>query len=127
MMYAQGGVAYVYLCYGIHPLMNVVTNEKDIPDAILIRAIFATHGKELMLKRTRKPQMNIQVTNGPGKVAKALGITLADNGKSLLNKLIWIENRGYDLSKIEIINTPRIGVESAGEDAKLLYRFYIKQ
>ena len=123
MMYAQGGVAYVYLCYGIHPLLNVVTNQQDTPDAILIRAIHATHGEELMLKRTGKPQMTPQVTNGPGKVTKALGITLADNGEPFQNKCIWIEDRGFDLSKIEILNTPRIGVDYAGEDACLLYRF----
>ncbi|MCL2436053.1 MAG: DNA-3-methyladenine glycosylase [Lentimicrobiaceae bacterium] len=123
MMYAQGGVAYVYLCYGIHLLLNVVTNQKDTPDAILIRAIHATHGAELMLKRTGKPQMSPQVTDGPGKVTKALGITLADNGESLQNKRIWIEDRGLDLSKMEILSTPRIGVGYAGEDALLPYRF----
>jgi len=123
MMYAQGGVAYVYLCYGIHPLLNVVTNQKDTPDAILIRAIHATHGEELMLKRTGKPQMNPQVTDGPGKVTKALGITLSNNGESFQSKRIWIEDRGFDLSKTEILNTPRIGVNYAGADAMLLYRF----
>ncbi|MCL2290645.1 MAG: DNA-3-methyladenine glycosylase [Bacteroidetes bacterium] len=125
MMYARGGVAYVYLCYGIHPLLNVVVNQKDTPDAILIRAIHATHGEELMLKRTGKPQMKSQVTDGPGKVTKALGITLADNGESFQNKRIWIEDRGFDLSKIEILNTPRIGIDYAGEDAFLPYRFKI--
>jgi len=123
MMYAPGGVAYVYLCYGIHPLLNVVTNQQDTPDAILIRAIHATHGEELMLKRTGKSQMSPQVTDGPGKVTKALGITLADNGEPLQNKRIWIEDRGLDLSKTEILATPRIGVEYAGEDALLPYRF----
>jgi len=123
MMYAQGGVAYVYLCYGVYPLLNVVTNQKDTPDAILIRAIHATHGEELMLKRTGKPQMTPQVTDGPGKVTKALGINLADNGESFQSKRIWIEERGFDVSKTEILNTPRIGVDYAGKDAGLLYRF----
>jgi DNA-3-methyladenine glycosylase len=127
MMYAEGGVAYVYLCYGIHPLLNVVTNQKDTPDAILIRAIHATHGEELMLKRTGKPQMSLQVTDGPGKVTKALGITLADNGEPLQNKRIWIEDRGLDLSKSEILITPRIGVEYAEEDAHLPYRFKMSE
>ncbi|MCL2167933.1 MAG: DNA-3-methyladenine glycosylase [Lentimicrobiaceae bacterium] len=125
MMYAEGGVAYVYLCYGVHSLLNVVTNKKDTPDAILIRAIHATHGEELMLKRIGKAQMTQQVTDGPGKVTKALGITLADNGESLQNKRIWIEDRKFDLSNTEIINTPRIGVDYAGTDALLLYRFKI--
>ncbi|MDR2971889.1 MAG: DNA-3-methyladenine glycosylase [Bacteroidales bacterium] len=123
MMYAEGGVAYVYLCYGIHPLLNVVTNLKDIPDAVLIRAIHATHGEELMLKRTGKPQMNLQVTDGPGKVTKALGITLSDNGEPLQDKRIWIEDRGLEFTEAELLNTPRIGVEYAGEDALLKYRF----
>jgi len=125
MMYAAGGVAYVYLCYGIHPLVNVVTNQKNIPDAVLIRAIKATHGEELMLKRTGKPQMVTQVTDGPGKVTKALGITISDNGELLQNNRIWIEDRAFEVSKIKIENTPRIGVGSAGEDAKLLYRFKV--
>ena len=125
MMYAAGGVAYVYLCYGIHPLLNVVTNQQNTPDAVLIRAIRATHGTELMLKRTGKPQMNLQVTDGPGKVTKALGITLADNGESLQNKRIWIEDRGFDLSKMEILSAPRIGVDYAGKDARLPYRFLL--
>ena len=127
MMYAGGGVAYVYLCYGIHPMLNVVTNQKDIPDAVLIRAIHATHGEELMLKRTGKPQMNVHVTDGPGKVTKALGITLADNGESLQNKRIWIEDRNVDLSKMNLLNTPRIGVDYAGEDKFLMYRFKISE
>jgi DNA-3-methyladenine glycosylase len=125
MMYARGGVAYVYLCYGVHPLFNVVTNQKNIPDAILIRAIHATHGEELMLKRTGKPQINRNITNGPGKVTKALEITLDDNGESLQNRRIWIEDRGIDLSKTDILNTPRVGVENAGVDSKLLYRFIL--
>jgi len=123
MMYAEGGVAYIYFCYGIHHLLNVVTNRKDTPDAILIRAIHATHGEELMLKRTGKSQMKPQVTDGPGKVTKALGVTTADNGELLQNKRIWIEDRGFELSKTEILNTPRIGVDYAGQDALLLYRF----
>jgi len=125
MMYAEGGVAYVYLCYGIHPMLNVVTNQKNIPDAILIRAIYATHGEELMLKRTGKSQMNQQVTNGPGKITKALGVSLAHNGEPLQNNKIWIEDRNFDVSKTKILNTQRIGVEYAGEDALLPYRFKI--
>jgi DNA-3-methyladenine glycosylase len=106
-------------------MLNVVTNQKDTPDAVLIRAIYATHGEELMLKRTGKPQMKPQVTDGPGKVTKALGITMADNGEPLQNNRIWIENRNFDLSQTEILITPRIGVEYAGTDALLPYRFKI--
>lgn len=125
MMYAEGGVAYVYFCYGMHNMLNVVTNQQDMPEAILIRAIHATHGEELMLKRTGKPQMTSQVTNGPGKVTKALGITRIDNGVSLQSNRIWIEDRNFDLSKTEILITPRIGVDYAGADALLPYRFIL--
>ena len=125
MMYAQGGVAYVYLCYGVHPLLNVVTNQKDIPDAVLIRAIHATHGEELMLKRTGKPQMKPQITDGPGKITKALGVKMVDNGEPFQSNRIWIEERGLDVSNKELLITPRIGVESAGIDALLPYRFKI--
>jgi DNA-3-methyladenine glycosylase len=123
MMYVQGGVVYVYFCYGIHNMLNIVTNQQDTPDAVLIRAIYATHGEELMLQRTGKPQMNPQVTNGPGKVTKALGITISDNGESLQDNHIWVEDRGLNMANTKILNTPRIGVDYAGEDALLLYRF----
>jgi DNA-3-methyladenine glycosylase len=69
--------------------------------------------------------MKPQITVGPGKVTKALGITMTDNGEPLQNHRIWIEDRSFDLSEKEILNTPRIGVESAGADALLLYRFML--
>ena len=72
---------------------GIITETEVCEDTVLIRAIYATHGEELILKRTGKPQMNPQVTNEPEKVTKALGITPADVGKLLQNKLIWIEDR----------------------------------
>ena len=126
MMYAQGGVAYVYLCYGMHNMLNFVTNKQDIPDAILIRSILPTHGEELMLKRTGKPQCKPDITQGPGKVCKALGITLLQNGVSLDSDQLWVEDRGLHYPGNEIITGPRVGVDYAGEDAKLPWRFQIK-
>lgn len=122
-MYATAGTAYVYLCYGLHHLFNIVTNRKDIPHAILIRAIFPTHGEELMLKRTGKRKSTPEMTKGPGKVSQALGITVNDNALLLPHAEIWLENRELKIEKERIIATPRIGVDYAGEDALLPYRF----
>lgn len=123
MMYHEGGVAYVYLCYGMHSMLNFVTNTENTPDAILIRGIIPTHGEELMLLRTRKPRMSNTLTDGPGKVCKALGITLADNGLDLDSKTLWLEDRGTTVPECDILRTPRIGIDYAGEDATLPYRF----
>lgn len=126
MMYAQGGVAYVYLCYGMHNMLNFVTNERDIPDAVLIRSIFPTHGEELMLKRTGKRQCCPEITQGPGKVCKALGISLLQNGTRLDSDILWMEDRGLHYPEEQIERTPRIGVDYAGDDALLPWRFRVK-
>ena len=123
MMYREGGVAYVYLCYGMHHLLNFVTNAADIPDAVLIRGIVPTHGGELMLCRTGKRRLTSDIGIGPGKVSKLLGITVADNGLSLCGEKLWIEDRGLLVPDSAIRVTPRIGVDYAGEDALLPYRF----
>ena len=100
-------------------------DETNIPDAVLIRSIIPTHGEELMLQRTHKQKVTPEITCGPGRVTKALGLTVADNGCSLTDDKLWIEDRGLLLPEHNIINTPRIGVDYAGEDAKLPYRFLI--
>lgn len=126
IMYADGGVAYVYLCYGIHHLFNVVTNKKDIPHAILIRALEPIRGIDVMLERTRKKQFDNSLTRGPGNVSKALGIFTKHTGESLLSKTLFIAEDDFEWSKGDLASSPRIGVDYAGEDAKLPYRFFIK-
>ena len=123
MMYREGGVTYVYLCYGMHHLLNFVTNAADIPDAVLIRGIVPTHGTELMLRRTGKRKVTPDIGIGPGKVSKLLGLTVADNGLSLCGEKLWIEDRGLVVPDNAILVTPRIGVDYAGADALLPYRF----
>lgn len=125
IMYAPGGTAYVYLCYGIHHLFNVVTNKTDIPHAILIRGAEPLKGIDIMLRRSGKKNADYTLTRGPGNVAKALGIFTKHSGLSLLNDEIYIANDGYKLSETIITATPRIGVDYAGEDAQLPYRFII--
>lgn len=125
-MYSCGGVAYVYLCYGMHHMLNFVTNGPDIADAVLIRAIHPTHGEELMLQRTGKPRCVPEITCGPGKVCKALGITMEQNGLPLNSEQLWVEDRGIKVPKEQIVSGPRVGVDYAGEDALLPWRFQWK-
>ncbi len=125
VMYKSGGLAYVYLIYGIHCLFNIVTNAKDIPHAILIRAGEPTTGIETMAKRRGTNPQNRGLTKGPGNVAKAMGIELSHSGISLCGNQVWIE-KGDSIPAAEIIATKRIGVDYAGEDALLPYRFILK-
>ena len=125
-MYKAGGISYVYICYGMHHLFNVVTNVKEVPHAILIRAIKPLEGINIMLQRRNKLYADKTITGGPGTVAKALGIDKQHSGLSLLGNKIWIEDRNIEVASDAIKITPRIGVESAGEDALLPYRFVLK-
>ncbi|MEO5572600.1 MAG: DNA-3-methyladenine glycosylase [Bacteroidia bacterium] len=126
IMYWEGGTAYVYLCYGIHSLFNVVTNTSDIPHAVLIRGIHPTHGMEIMLKRRNKKSAGKTLTNGPGSVGQALGINRAHTGMKLSGNKIWIEDRNKIISASEIFITKRIGVEYSKEAAHYPYRFVLK-
>lgn len=123
IMYAGGGVAYVYLCYGIHHLFNVVTNVQDTPHAVLIRGIKIFAGEDMILKRSCKPSFKNNIILGPGKISKALGITTMHTGISLLQNEIFIADANIKVTVHEIMATPRIGVEYAQEDALLPYRF----
>lgn len=123
IMYSEGGVSYVYQCYGIHALFNIVTNDIGIPHAILIRAIEPTVGIDEMLRRRKKDKIDRTLSGGPGTLTQALGITCKDNGLSLAGPRIWIENRGVYVPPESIISSPRVGVDYAGEDALLPWRF----
>jgi DNA-3-methyladenine glycosylase len=126
VMFAKGGIAYVYLCYGIHHLFNVVTNEKDVPHAVLVRAIEPVEGADVMQQRMNKPKLDYTVGKGPGNVCKALGIFTKHTGFSLLGDEIFIADDGFRVSPDNIIATSRIGVSYAGKDAALPYRFSVK-
>ena len=123
VMYRKGGVSYVYLCYGIHYLFNIVTNIKNTPHAVLIRGLFPLIGEKEMLRRTGKNRTGYQLTNGPGKLSKALGITAKQNGLTLNGNAVWIEDRGIICDTPDVTTSNRIGVAYAGEDALLPYRF----
>jgi len=126
VMFEEGGTAYVYLCYGIHEMFNIVTNKNGIPHAILIRAVEPIEGIDIMLRRTGKKMFNETLTRGPGNVGKAFGFHRSQCGLSLQSDELYIADDGYKVDKKLIVASPRIGVDYAGEDALLDYRLYIK-
>ncbi len=126
IMYNEGGVSYVYLCYGIHHLFNIVTSVNGEPHAVLIRAIEPLIGKEIMETRRNMPVTKIAISSGPGSAAKALGIDNSFNKKDLGGEEIWVEDHGIKYSDNEIIASPRGGVAYAQEDAFLPWRFFVR-
>lgn len=125
-MFQEGGIAYIYLCYGIHEMLNVVTSVEGQPHAVLIRAIEPVTGIDIMQARRNMEKVKPNITAGPGSVAKALGISRNLNGISLQSDALWIEDRGLSFTDEQIAAVPRIGVAYAGQDALLPYRFYVK-
>lgn len=124
VMFEKGGISYVYLCYGMHHLFNVVTNQSGKADAVLIRALEPELGMDLMMERMKVNSIK-RITSGPGKLTKALGITKSWNGVDLLGDQLWIEE-GDKVSSSKIKADARIGIDYAGEDALLPWRFSIK-
>ncbi|MCD0467199.1 DNA-3-methyladenine glycosylase [Flavobacterium sp. ENC] len=125
-LYGQGGLSYVYLCYGIHHLFNVVSSVEGEPHAVLIRAVEPLIGKEIMERRRSMPVTNAAITSGPGSAAKALGINRSFNEKDLTGEEIWIEDHQIQYTTDQIAAVPRVGVAYAKEDAFLPWRFFIK-
>ena len=126
VMYKAGGLAYVYLIYGMYCLLNVVTNRAGVADAVLIRAIEPLEGIEHMLRRRKMKKFSPDLTNGPGKLTIALGITLEHYGTDLTGNLLWIEDLGLELKPAQIASGKRIGVEYAAQDALRPWRFWVK-
>ena len=125
-MYRQGGIAYVYLCYGIHYLFNIVASGEDEPSCVLVRAVEPFGGQEIIESRRHMPISKITITSGPASVAKALGIDLSFNRKDLTGDEIWIEDAGIIYRPDEIAAVQRVGVAYAREHALLPLRFYLK-
>ena len=126
-MYSAGGLAYVYLCYGIHHLFNVVTNRNGIPHAILIRSGKPLSGSSLMLERRQKTDVDKRLLGGPGSFAQALGIRTSDTGADLSGSRIWIEDPGLETPDGNITAGPRVGIDYAEEDAQRPYRFRLTE
>ncbi len=130
-MYAIGGTCYMYICYGIHDMCNVVTGPVDLPHAVLIRSVEPIDGVDLMLQRRqlrRRADGSLprNLCAGPGLLCQALGLSKAHDGEDLtVQKRVWIEPR-ETMSAIPIVQTTRIGIGSSGIAVDYPYRFYIK-
>ena len=124
VMFGEPGHAYIYLCYGIHHLFNVVTNRKGLADAVLVRAVYPEAGVDVMKERRQGTSFQ-NLANGPGKFTQALGITTDLNKTSLFSKPLWIEDTSFEIPPSHITHSKRIGIDYAEEDALLPWRFFI--
>ncbi len=122
-LFAAGGVAYVYLCYGIHHLFNVVTGPEGVPHAVLVRAGSPLDGVDTMLERRGRDEVDARLMAGPGTLSSALGIRTSMTGTPLRSRRIWLEDHGIDVPANSIRTGPRVGIDYAGPDAALPYRF----
>lgn len=126
VMFGEGGRVYVYLCYGIHQMFNIVTAIEGVPHAVLIRAVEPIAGKEIMLQRTGKTKWDHSITSGPGRVGRALGFHTSQCGLLLTEDELYIGDDGSEVKEEDIATSPRIGVAYAGDHAAWPYRFYLK-
>src|SRR5690606_24964354 len=125
VMFREGGHVYVYLCYGMHHLFNIVTNREGVAEAVLVRALEPLRGiPEMMRRRGEKVKIN-HLTSGPGKLTKSMGIVRSLNGKLLSDGEIWIED-GKKVPASQVEAGKRIGIDYAGEDALLPWRFTVR-
>ena len=120
------GTAYVYLCYGIHQMFNIVTNIAGIPHAILIRGVEPMEGTAIMLQRTGKKKVDETLTRGPGNVGKAFGFHTSQCGFSLVGEELYIADDGFKIKPSMIGTSPRIGVDYAGDHADWHFRYFLK-
>lgn len=128
-MFERGGTLYVYISYGIHRMINVVTSSKGKAHAVLVRAVQPLIGFEAMATRRNHEELRIETMNGPGKSAKALGVQILHDGLNLCDPSspIWIEDQGRIVEEKDIVVGPRVGMSiHTGPDAHRPWRFYVK-
>jgi DNA-3-methyladenine glycosylase len=113
-LYGKPGIAYVYFIYGMHWCFNAVTRAEGMPSAVLVRALEPLDGIELMRERRPRARTDVQLTNGPGKLCSALGISGAHNGMPLNDSRITIL-RGTAVPDRQVRVTPRIGITHAAD------------
>ncbi len=122
VMFGKPGIIYVYFTYGMHYMLNIVTEKGGYPAAVLIRAAEPSVNSKFKIQNSKL------FTNGPARLTKALKINKSFNGLLIYTKKhnLWIESRDEDLKPRQIVKTTRIGVDYAGEYKNKLWRFYIK-
>jgi DNA-3-methyladenine glycosylase len=125
-MYSVGGCAYVFFVYGMHHQFNVVTGPEGQPHAVLVRGVEPEEGRELMRER-RHVSKERELTSGPGKLCRALGLDLTFDGEDLTERRrVWLEETGVKFKPGQIAAGPRIGIDYAAEDALKPWRFWVK-
>ncbi len=140
VFWEPGGAAYVYLIYGMHHCFNVVTGRTGEPSAVLVRAVAPLSGLALMAKRRnrslpanarhprgdgRPPRALVELTSGPGRLADAFGLDRGHTGQDVSAPPLYVA-RGRRVPDARVESGPRVGVDYAGEDAHLAYRFFIR-
>jgi DNA-3-methyladenine glycosylase len=126
MMYNAGGLVYMYICYGIHDMLNIVTGSKDMSHAILIRAIEPIKGLEIMRERRNIYNQDKRLCKGPGALAKAMALNKLHNGIDLQNDTIWIEDNGRSYTDEQVVASARVGMNFDGIYKTIPWRFYNK-
>ena len=125
-MFGKPGTAYVYLCYGIHRMFNVVTAPENVPSAVLVRAVEPIKGREFMARQRKLPPDDFRMTAGPGALTSALGIRMEWDRTDLVCGPIRIEDDGMRFFSAQIQKRPRVGVNYAGPAAKFRWRFSVR-
>jgi DNA-3-methyladenine glycosylase len=128
VMFSSAGVWYIYFIYGMYHCLNIITETKNYPSAVLIRALEPLENIELM-KKIRRTENFENLTSGPGKLCQALQIEKSLNNSSAVsqNSKLYIEDRNIKITKNKIVFAKRIGVDYAGPWKDKLLRFYIKE
>jgi len=125
IMYAAGGVVYMYICYGIHDMLNIVTGHEGSSHAVLIRALEPVEGIELMRERRKILTDDRKLCKGPGALAKAMGLNKSHNAISLQGDTVWIEDKGFNPDPDKMVATSRIGLNISEPYKSIPWRFYI--
>jgi DNA-3-methyladenine glycosylase len=124
VMFGEAGHAYVYMIYGFHFCLNVVTERVGYPAAVLIRAVEPIENVDVMRRARGNPERETDIASGPGKLCRAMSIDKKLNGEDLLAATLWIEDRKLDAETIR--TSPRVGVDYAGEYKDKPWRFYLE-
>ncbi len=122
-MFGQAGHAYVYFIYGVYNMLNLVTEKKEYPAAVLIRAVEPVDGVDLMKSRRGLDKLR-ELASGPGKLCQAFAIDRSLNGADLFGDVLYVEDRGEPVPKFNA--TSRIGVDYAGKWKAKPYRFLVR-
>lgn len=126
MMYSAGGVAYMYICYGIHDMLNIVTGTEGMSHAALIRAIEPIEGLDIMRIRRGVFDQDRRLCQGPGALAKALGLTKLHNGADLQGDIVWLTDHGITYRDEQVVASARVGMNFEGPYKTIPWRFYVR-